>query len=157
MICDFSAEFTMSIGNQLAPCRGLPGPPGPKCRKMSPGASGPEMPKKSQKSLGDSPASLRRVSGKCLLSVLGLFGDFLGSRGQRPWGHFRDFFGISGPEGPGDLCKGRAGSQNVYEMSLQFACDWESLAVYDCQVQTDILGRSIYLGFRVGIDCLSMV
>ena len=33
--------------------------------------------KKSQKSLGDSPASLRRVSGKCLESVFGVFRDFL--------------------------------------------------------------------------------
>ena len=70
------------------------------------------MPKKSQKSLGDSPASLRRLSRKCLESVFGVFRDYLDTFGgpgaSGPERHFRDFFGISGPEGLRDLCKGRA-------------------------------------------------
>ena len=55
-----------------------------------PGTSGPEMPKKSRKGLSGPPAQSRA-----------------GGLGR----HFRDFFGISGLEGPRDLCKGRAGSQ----------------------------------------------
>ena len=69
--------------------------------QRSPGPSGPEMPKKSQKCLpgspaprpqkvskksrgqsGKSPESLRKVSGECFWSVPGIFGDFLGSRGE---------------------------------------------------------------------------
>ena len=34
-----------------------------------------------------------------------------GSGAGRPGRHSRDFFGISGPKGPKDLCKGRVGSQ----------------------------------------------
>ena len=45
------------------------------------------------------------------------FPDFLetfsGSLDGGPGRHFRDFFGISGPEGPRDPCKGRAGSQDL--------------------------------------------
>ena len=44
-----------------------------------------------------------------------MFRDFLETFGVPgaggPGRHFRDSFGISGPEGPRDLCKGRAGSQ----------------------------------------------
>ena len=49
---------------------------------------------------GKCPESLRKVSGECFGTFWRLFGR-----------HFRDFFGVSGPEGPRDLCKGRAGSQ----------------------------------------------
>ena len=58
-----------------------------------------------------SPDTFWRVSGDlpdCPQDFLGTFWG-LGARG--PGRHFRDFFGISGPEGPGDPCKGRAGSQ----------------------------------------------
>ena len=96
------------IGNQPAPYRGLPGPLGPKCRKSLENVSRglrPLDPKKSQESIGDSPASLRRVSGKCLESVLGVFrdfrGDFLGCRGQRPRETFSRLFRHFGPRGPG--------------------------------------------------------
>ena len=33
---------------------------------------------------------------------------------RNPRNHFRDFFGIPGPEGPRDLCKGQAGSQTNF-------------------------------------------
>ena len=83
-----------------------------KISNMSPAASGPGTPKSLKKVSGMSPESLRKVSGECFWSVPGLFGDFLGSWGRRPREtFFRDSFGISGPEGPRDLCKGRAGSQ----------------------------------------------
>ena len=67
-----SGTWGLSVGNQPAPYRALSGPPGPKCRKSLENVSRglrPRDPKKSQKSLGDSPGSLRRVSGKCLESV----------------------------------------------------------------------------------------
>ena len=95
------------IGNQPAPYRGLSGPPGPKSQKSLKNVSRglrPRDPKKSQKSLGDSPGSPRRVSGKCLESVFGLspglFGDFLGSRGRRPRETFLRLFWDLGPGGP---------------------------------------------------------
>ena len=85
-----------------------------KCRKCR----RPRNPEKSPKSLGNSLGSLRRGSGKSRKSLFGLFprlfGDFpWGSRTGGPGRHFRDFFGISGPKGPRDLCKGRAGSQDI--------------------------------------------
>ena len=105
--CRSTVRVIPSIGNQPTPYRGLLGLRAPNPKKVS----GPRDPKKVSKSLGDSPGSLRRVSRKCLESVFGLspglFGDFLGPRET-----FSDFFGISGPEGPRDLCKGRAGSQS---------------------------------------------
>ena len=118
-------EIITKFGNQPAPCRGLPGPPGPKCRKSLENVSWGLLfwdPKKSQKKSGGqsgkSQESLRKVSGECFWSVPGLFGDCLGS-GPGPGRHFRDFFGISGPEGPGDLCKGRAGSQyQIYLLGI---------------------------------------
>ena len=86
------------------------------------GPSGPEMPKKSRKCLpgpvawnpekvskksrgqsGKSPESLERVSGECFWTVPALFGHSVGVPGH--------FFGISGPLGPKDRCKGRVGSQ----------------------------------------------
>ena len=63
------------FGNQPAPYRGLSGPPGPKSQSRLENVSRglrPRDPQKSQKSLGDRPGSLRRVSGKCLESVFGL-------------------------------------------------------------------------------------
>ena len=45
-----------------------------------------------------------------------LFGDFFGSPGRRPRETFSRVFGISGPEGPRDPCKGRAGSQNFHRL-----------------------------------------
>ena len=62
---------------------------------MSPGASGPETPKVSKKCLGQSDKSPESVFGV----PRGLFGDLLGPRAGGPRRHFRDFFGISGPEG----------------------------------------------------------
>ena len=63
------------------------------------GPFGPEMPKKSRKYLPGPPApEPRKVSKKSREQS-----------GKSP--DSRDFFGISGPKGPRDLCKGRAGSQ----------------------------------------------
>ena len=66
-----------------------------KVSKMSPGASGPRTPKSRQKV----PGTVRKDPGR----------------------YFRDFFGISGPKGPRDLCKGRARSQRE---SLMGALKW---------------------------------
>ena len=100
------------IGSQPAPYRGLSGP---RCRKSFENLSRglrPVDPKTSPKSLGDSLGSLRRVSGECFWTFSGLFGDFFGvQQAGGPGRHFQDFFGISGPEGPRDPCKRRAGSQ----------------------------------------------
>ena len=74
----------------------LPGPPAPESRKVS---------KKSREQSGKSPESLRRVSKESFQTVPETF-----------WRHFRDLFGISGPKGPRDLCKGRAGSQFLYQL-----------------------------------------
>ena len=99
------------------------------------GAEGPEMPKKSRKCLENvskmssgpgTPTSLQKVSGTVRKDSFDTFrrlsGDFpdrsrdfletfRGPGAGGPGRHFRDFFGISGPKGPRDLCKGRAGSQ----------------------------------------------
>ena len=57
---------------------------------------------------GESPESVKRVFSDCSQDFLETFrGSGTGGR------HFRDSFGISGPKGPRDLCKGRAGSQHV--------------------------------------------
>ena len=72
------------------------------------GPSGPEIPKKSGKSLPGPPAlGSRKVSkkseksGKSLENVCsGLFRDFSGRRGQRPQETFSRLFGDFGPGGP---------------------------------------------------------
>ena len=93
---------------------------GPKCRtslEMSLGASGPGTPKSLQKSPGTlqkhSPNTFRRLSGDLPDCPRDFFETFWGPGAGGPGKHFRDFFGISGSEGPGDLCKGRAGSQEL--------------------------------------------
>ena len=77
----------------------LPGPPTPGPQEVS---------KKSRGQCevsGESPESVWRV----FLEFLGTFGDFLGSWGRRPGRHFRDSFGISGPEGPRETSSVRGG------------------------------------------------
>ena len=56
----------------------------------------------------ESPESVERVFSDCPRDFLE---TFRGSRARGPRRHFRDSFGISGPKGPRDLCKGRAGPQ----------------------------------------------
>ena len=127
------------IGNQPAPYRGLSGPPGPKCRKSLENVSRdlrPRAPKKSPKSPGTlqkhSPDTFRRLSGDlpdCPRDFFETFGG-LGAGGLGR--HFRDFFGISGAEGPRDLCKGRAGSQPAHKFCTIFedmACS-QNLPLY---------------------------
>ena len=80
----------------------LPGPPAPGPQKVS---------KKSRGQSGKSPESLGKVSGECFWSIPDFLETFWGPGAGGPGRHFRDLFGISGPEGPRDLCKGRAGSQ----------------------------------------------
>ena len=89
--------YCSEVWEPAHPLQGSFGPSGPemakKSRKMSGGAGDPQ---KSRKSLGDSPGSLRRVSGNCLESVFGVFRDFLetfwGPGATGPGRHFRDFF-----------------------------------------------------------------
>ena len=97
--------------------------------KMSPGPSVRDLRKSLQKCRGQSgksPESLGKVSGKCLESVFGPPPDFLetfpGSWASGLGRHFRDFFGISGPEGPRDPCKRRAGSQSKGQSWKQCMC-----------------------------------
>ena len=108
--------FVSCLGNQPAPYRGLSGPPSPKSQKSLENVSrGPGTPKSLKKVSG----TVREVSGESPESVWRVFLDcprdfletFWGPGAGGPGRHFRDFFGISGPEGPRDLCKGRAGSQ----------------------------------------------
>ena len=100
-----------------APCKGLSGPPGPKCRgslEISPGISGHGTPKKSPKSPGQSKNTLQTLSGdspEIPQTVAETMENFWGPMAGDTGRHFRDFFGISSPEGPRDPCKGRAGSQ----------------------------------------------
>ena len=83
-----------------------------KSRKCLPG---PRDPKKSPESPGTlqkhSPDTFRRLSGDFPDCPRDFLETFWGPGAGGPGRHFRDFFGISGPKGPGDLCKGLAGSQ----------------------------------------------
>ena len=126
-VSQYSIRMTQKVGNQPAPLQRSLGPSGPeikkKVSKMSPGASGPGTPKSLKKVSG----TVREVSGESPESVWRVFLDcprdfletFWGPGAGGPGRHFRDFFGISGPEGPRDLCKGRAGSQAKGGMSLR--------------------------------------
>ena len=82
-------------------------PPGPKCRKSLENVRG-LRPEKVSKKRVDSPKTLSRHFLETLRRLLRLsprlFGDFFGVPDRR-------LFGISGPEGPRDPCKGRTGSQ----------------------------------------------
>ena len=78
-------------------------------------------PEKVSKKSGDSPKSLSQIlSGDSPETIQT---DFLGTC----WGpmarssarHFQDFFGILGPEGPRDPCKGQADSQSPRENPQQ--------------------------------------
>ena len=110
----FRTDASFSFANQPAPYRGLSGPSGPKCRKSLENVSRalrPQNPEKSPKSLG-SPESLLKVSKESFQTVPESFWRLLGVPGARgPGRHFRDFSSVSGPKGPRDLCRGRAGSQ----------------------------------------------
>ena len=89
-----SCRCRPSFGNQPHPLQRSPGPSWPETPKKSPkclpGPPAPTPPKDSKKSR-ESPASLRRVSGKCLESIFGVFRDFL-----------ETFWGL-GPEAPRDI------------------------------------------------------
>ena len=112
-------SYSTQFGNQPAPYRGLSGPPGPKCQKSLENVSGTV-----REVSGESRESVWRV----FLEYSGTFWRLFGGPGAGgPGRHFRDFFGISGPEGPRDLCKGRAGSQytivvKFITMRLQHGC-----------------------------------
>ena len=123
-------EHATMLGNQPAPYRGLAGPPGLKCRKsLQKYLSGPPAPAP-QKSLPKVPGTLqkhspdtfRRLSGDLPDCPRDSFGDFLVSRGRRPRETFSRLFRHFGPfDSPGDLCKGRAGSQKNAS-SREFYC-----------------------------------
>ena len=82
-----------------------------KVSKMSPGASGPGTPKSPQKSQQESEKTLSTLSGDSPDCSRNFLETFRGSEAGGPGRHFRDFFGILGPNSLRDLCKGRAGSQ----------------------------------------------
>ena len=95
-----------------------------KVSKISPSASGPLTLKSLQKVSRtvqevsrESPESVWRVFLDCPRG----FGDSSGSGVRRRQEKFSvDFFGISGPEGARDPCKGQAGSQSCREISNFF-------------------------------------
>ena len=123
----FVGACGLPVATQMSPERWEPARP----LQRSLGPSGPEIPKKSRKCLpgppapgpqkvskksrgqsGKSPESLRKVSGECFWTVPGTFWRLKCLPGpEAPGDILVYFFGISGPEGPRDLCKGRAGSQ----------------------------------------------
>ena len=116
----YSLAKSSKIWEPARPLQRSLGPFGPEMpknvSKMPPGASGPGAPKSLQKVSGtvwevsgESPESVERVFSDCSRDFLE---TFRGSGAGDPGRHFRDFFGISGPKGPRDLCKGRAGSQS---------------------------------------------
>ena len=124
-------ELVFFVGNQPAPYRGLSAPPGPKYRKSLENVSRglrPRDPKKSPKSPGTlqkhSPDTFRRLSEDFPDCPRDFFETFWGPGAGGPGRHFRDSFGISGPEGPRDLCKGRAGSQ--------FFCSLQNFHIIHC-------------------------
>ena len=94
-VSNITSDRAANLWEPARPLQRSFGPSAPemprKSRKCLPGPEAPGPPK-SQKSLGESPASLRRVSGKCLQSVFGVFRDFLGSRGRRPRETFSRLF-----------------------------------------------------------------
>ena len=111
--------------------------PGPALQE-SPGPSGPGIPKESPKSLGSPRGpksvrnSLKAVSGVSKQSILrprrlflDCFEHFLDPGPEGRGRLFGDSFGIPGPEGPGDSCKGRPGLQNsILFYFCLFACNF---------------------------------
>ena len=108
------------VGIPPAPYRSLPTPSGrksPKSLRKSlqglPASGSKKCPKQSHKSL----RSLKTVYFESLETLSRLFRAlFVGPRGQKALGDsfgdsFGDSSGIPGAKGPGDSCKGRAGSQ----------------------------------------------
>ena len=118
--CTFSPQ---NVRTSPPPYRGLEGPEMPKkSRKCLPGPPAPEprkVSKKSREQSKKSPESVERVFSDCSRDFLETFRR---SGAGGPGRHFLDFFGISGPKGPRDLCKG-AGSfatqnRNLYSVFL---------------------------------------
>ena len=111
----------LKIWEQARPLQRSLGPSGPKMpkesRKCLPGPPARD-PKKSPKSPGTlqkhSPDTFRRLSGDFRDCPRDFFETFWGPGAGGAGRHFRGSFGISGPEGPRYLCKGRAGSQLKY-------------------------------------------
>ena len=108
-------QFVQTLGTSLPlteVSRALRARNAEKVSKMS---LGPQDPKKSPKSPGalqkHSPDTFRRLYRDLPDCPRDFFETFWGPGAGGPERRFGDFFGISGPEGPGDLCKGRAGSQ----------------------------------------------
>ena len=114
--CFLEFLFLSSRWEPAHPLQTSPGPSGnaDKVSKMSPEAPGlPKVYKKSR----DTPKTLETLSKdspETSQTVTETLLRLFGARGR----HFRDFFGISGPEGLRDLCKGRAGSQSSRRCSL---------------------------------------
>ena len=79
--------------------------------KVSNMSEAPGPRKVSKKSREQSEKTLSTLSGVFSGCSRDFFETFRGSGAGGPGRHVRDFFGVSGPKGPRDLCKGRARSQ----------------------------------------------
>ena len=94
---------------------GSSGPEMPKSLEIVSWGLRPGTPKKSPKSSENiqkhSPDTFRRFSGDFPDCPRHFLETFSGPLAGGPGRHFQHLFGISGPEGPRDPCKGRAGSQ----------------------------------------------
>ena len=93
----------------LAPYRGHSGPSGPKSqknRKKVAGASRPRGQKRLKKSQKRSKTSQKPPFFDFFNLFFNFFSTFFDPGAERPRQLFFDFFGISGPKGPNDPCKG---------------------------------------------------
>ena len=103
-----TVSFLLCLAVSLAPYRSHSGPK--KSRKEVPGASRPgvkEGRKKSKKVKNESKTTFFRL----FQPFFDFFSTFFDPAAERPREPFFDFFGISGPKGPNDSCKGPRRSQ----------------------------------------------
>ena len=109
------------VATPPAPCRSLLGPPGPESRKSLQRLSGAFRPQ-GPKSVRNSLETVSGVSKQSILTLRRLFRTFWSPGPQDPRRLFGDSFGIEGPEGPGDSCKGRAGLQPYGAILRYYRC-----------------------------------
>ena len=107
-------SFFPHFYNPARPLQESPGPSGPgipkESQKSLPAPSGPGAQKVSETVSKQSPKSQNRP----VLRRRRLFRTLFGNRSRKAGRLFSDSFGVPGPEGPGDSCKGRAGLHPIF-------------------------------------------